>query len=90
MELIMEIIADIFFEGSVEIAKSSKFAKAFRNIALVPMISIAIFSFYQAYKTRTDQELSVFFIFLGIIVLALLLDILRTTRTINHEKTLDE
>ncbi|MFH5836889.1 hypothetical protein ACHAL6_12525 [Proteiniclasticum sp. C24MP] len=73
MELFMEIVMDILFEGTAEIVKSKKFSKVLRYCILGVIIGVMGVFFFESYVQRENERLMWIFIALGSVLALFLL-----------------
>ena len=75
MELFMEIVMDILFEGTAEIVKSKKSPKALRYFIIGLIIGIMGLFFFLSYVQRENETLMWTFTVLGSIIAVFLLSL---------------
>jgi H+/Cl- antiporter ClcA len=73
MELFMEIVMDILFEGTAEIVKSKKFSKVLRYCILGMILGFMGLFFFESYVQRENERLMWTFIALGSVLALFLL-----------------
>ncbi|NCC80335.1 MAG: hypothetical protein EOM07_12130 [Clostridia bacterium] len=73
MELFMEIVMDILFDGTIEIVKSKTSPKALRYFIIGLIIGIMGLFFFLSYVQRENERLMWTFITLGSILALFLL-----------------
>jgi len=65
MELFMEIVMDILFEGTAEIVKSKKFSKVLRYCILGMILGFMGLFFFESYVQKENERRMWTFIALG-------------------------
>lgn len=75
MELFMEIVMELLFEGTVEIAKSKKSPKALRYFILGVIVGVMGLFFFLSYVQRDNEPLMWTFIVLGSVLAMFLLSL---------------
>lgn len=75
MNFIIEFFAELYIEGTVGAAKSSKTPKVLRLFLLALMTSVMLMFFYLAYAERANKEIMVSFTGLGIVMSIFLMEI---------------